>query len=126
MREKLFQWKLKRIRKRGERYRREYKLKKAYAKYLPEKKKKKVSNIMLVIIVIAIVGYVAADFILQYKVGIEISPTVTTCWFVFWSTEIVALTGIKLSKVKHNYDTSPYSSEDELITDDADDEEACG
>lgn len=123
MREKLFQWKLKRIQKRGERYRREYKLKKAYEKYLPEKKKKKVSNIMLVIIIIAIVGYVAADFILQYKAGIEVSPTITTCWFVFWSTEIVAITGIKLSKVKHNYDSSPYTSEDESA---ADDEEACG
>lgn len=121
MREKLFQWKLKRIRKRGERYRREYKLKKAYAKYLPEKKKKKVSNIMLVIIVIAIVGYVAADFVLQYKAGIEISPTITTCWFVFWSTEIVALTGIKLSKVKHNYNAPSDSSGDE-----PEDDEACG
>lgn len=121
MREKLFQWKLNRIQKRGERYKREHELKEAYAKYLPEKKKKKVSNIMLIIIVVAIVGYVAADFILQYKAGIEISPTITTCWFVFWSTEIVALTGIKLSKVKHNYDASPYSSEDE-----PEDDEACG
>ncbi len=123
MREKLFQWKLKRIQKRGERYKREQELQKAYAQYFPEKKKTKVSNIMLVIIIIAIVGYVAADFILQYKAGIEVSPTITTCWFVFWSTEIVALTGIKMSKVKHNYDTSSYGSEDESATDD---EEACG
>ena len=121
MREKLFQWKLKRIRKRYERRRREYKLKQAYAKYLPEKKKKKVSNIMLIIIVIAIVGYVTADFILQYKSGIEISPTITTCWFVFWSTEIVALTGIKLSKVKHNYDVPSDSADSET-----EDDEACG
>ena len=121
MREKLFQWKLNRIRKRGERYRREHELKEVYVQYLPEKKKKKVSNIMLIIIVIAIVGYVTADFILQYKSGIEISPTITTCWFVFWSTEIVALTGIKLSKVKHNYDVPSDSADSET-----EDDEACG
>jgi hypothetical protein len=30
------------------------------------------------------------------------SPTITTCWFTFWGTEIVALTGIKVSKVFKN------------------------
>ena len=70
-----------------------------YAKYYPEKKKKKVSNIMLVIIVLAIVGYFAANFILQYRFGIEISSTLTTCWFAFWGCEIVALTTIRVAKV---------------------------
>ena len=126
MREKLFQRKLKKMQKRGERYKREYELKEAYAKYLPERKKRKVSNIMLVIIVIAIVGYVALDFMLQYKTGTEISPTITTCWFVFWTSEVLALMGIKLSKVKSNYDNSPYNCADTLTTDEPEDEEACG
>ncbi len=60
-----------------------------------------VSKIMLVIIVIAIILYTAADFFLQYKTGMEISATLTTCWFAFWGTEIVALAIIKTSKVKH-------------------------
>lgn len=62
----------------------------------------KVSNIMLVIIVIAIIGYTVASFLLQYVSGVEISSTLTTCWFSFWGAELVSLAAIKTSKVKHN------------------------
>lgn len=65
------------------------------------KQKKEVSKVMLVFIVIAIVLYTIADFVLQYFTSIEVSPTLTTCWFAFWGTEIVALAVIKTSKVKH-------------------------
>lgn len=99
MTEKRFQRKLEKIKKRGERYKKEKELKDMYAKYVPEKKQRKVSNIMLCIIVVAIIGYVVADFILQYRMGIEISPTITTCWFTFWSVEIVSLASIRVSKV---------------------------
>lgn len=70
------------------------------------KDKKKVSNIMLVLIVLAIVLYTIADFVLQYFTSIEVSPTLTTCWFAFWGTEIIALAAIKTSKVKHNKDNT--------------------
>ena len=123
MRDKLFRLKLRRRKRRYERYRREYLLNKAYEQYLPERKKRKVSNIMLVIIVIAIVGYVAVDFLLQYKIGTEISPTITTCWFVFWTSEVLALMGIKLSKVKKsNYD----NTSGDTITNQPEDDESCG
>ena len=59
---------------------------------------------MLVTIVVAIVGYFIADFILQYKTGIEISSTLTTCWFAFWGSEVVALTTIKVTKVRKESD----------------------
>ena len=95
----IFNLRLRWIKKQGERYRREKRIKDAYAKYWPEKKDKKVSNIMLVIIVIAIVGYFIANYILQSTSGVEISPTLTTCWFSFWGVEIVALAGIRVSKV---------------------------
>ena len=68
------------------------------------KKERKVSNIMLVIIIIAITVYAAADFALQYFTRVEVSPTLTTCWFAFWGTEIVSLAVIKTSKIKHNQD----------------------
>ena len=68
------------------------------------KTKRKVSNIMLVIICSMIVLYTAADFVLQYFTNIEVSPTLTTAWFAFWGTEIIALAAIKTSKVKHNQD----------------------
>ena len=68
------------------------------------KQKKKVSNIMLVIICTMIIGYTAADFALQYFAQIEVSPTLTNAWFAFWGTELIALTAIKTTKVKHGKD----------------------
>ena len=94
-----FRLRLRWIKRQGEQYRREKKIRDAYAEYWPEKKEKKTSNVMLVVIVIAIVAYFIADYILQTKMGAEISPTLTTCWFVFWGTEVAALAGIKVTKI---------------------------
>jgi hypothetical protein len=69
------------------------------------KPKKKVSNIMLVLICFMIIAYTTADFALQYFAGVEVSPTLTTAWFAFWTVEIVALAAIKTSKVKHGQNT---------------------
>jgi biotin transporter BioY len=66
--------------------------------------KRKVSNIMLVVICFMIIVYTAANFVLQYFAGVEVSPTLTTAWFTFWTVEIVALAAIKTSKVKHGQD----------------------
>lgn len=77
---------------------------------MANKSKKKVSNIMLVLICIMIILYTAADFVLQYFTSIEVSPTLTTAWFSFWGTEIIALTVIKTSKLKHNKDNVETNS----------------
>ena len=71
------------------------------------KPKKKVSNIMLVIICFMIILYTVADFALQYFTSIEVSPTLTTAWFAFWGTELVALAAIKTTKVKHEKNKEP-------------------
>lgn len=113
MSEKRFQRKLAKIKKQGERYKQEYELKAAYEQYMPEKKTRKVSNIMLVIIVIAIVGYFFANLYLQCFMGIEISSTLTTCWFAFWGCEIVSLAAIKRSKVKHDMENPHEYTYDE-------------
>ena len=68
------------------------------------KTKKKVSNIMLVIICIMIIVYTVANFALQYFAHVEVSPTLTNAWFAFWGTELIALTAIKTTKVKHGQD----------------------
>lgn len=82
---------------------------------MANKKKKKVSNIMLVIICVMIILYTIADFVLQYFVQVEVSPTLTTAWFAFWGTELVALAAIKTTKVKHgeNKDTEEEIIEEE-------------
>ena len=78
------------------------------------KPKKKVSNIMLVVICIMIVLYAIANFVLQYYTQIEVSPTLTTSWFAFWGVELVSLTAIKTSKIKHNQDNESVVVEDEI------------
>lgn len=87
---------------------------------MTNKPKKKVSNIMLVIICTMIILYTVADFALQYFTSIEVSPTLTTAWFVFWGTELVALAAIKTTKVKYEkkdasaeQDTSDICNEEE-------------
>lgn len=102
MNNKRFKRKLEKIKKRGEQYKQEKELRDSYAEYLPDRKKRKVSNVMLVTIVVAIVGYVLASFGLQYRTGLAVDPTVTTCWFAFWTAEIVALTTIKNNKTKYD------------------------
>lgn len=81
-----------------------------------DKKKVKVSNIMLVLICTMIVLYTIANFALQYFTSVEVSPTLTTAWFTFWGTELVALAAIKTSKLKHGKDTPPVD-ENEVIED---------
>ena len=81
------------------------------------KKKTKVSNVMLLIICTMIIVYTAANFALQYFANVEVSPTLTTAWFAFWGTELVALAAIKTTKVKHGKDESPQEEEIENLED---------
>lgn len=62
-------------------------------------KKKKTTTIMLIIVCVMITLYTAANFVLQYFTSVEVSPTLTTAWFTFWGSELLALTGIKITKV---------------------------
>lgn len=119
MREKIFQWKLRRIQKRGDRYKREKELRDTYAECWPEKKTKKVSNIMLVIIVAAIISYALVAFQLQYLTGMEISSTLTGCWYAFWGTEIVSLALIRTSKVKHGSGVCEATTPEDMIDENA-------
>lgn len=84
---------------------------------MANKPKKQVSKVMLVFIVIAIVLYTIADFVLQYFTSVEVSPTLTTCWFAFWGTEIVALAVIKTSKVKHQQDSEDTANPEDINID---------
>lgn len=79
---------------------------------MTKKSKRKVSNIMLVVICIMIIVYTIANFVLQYFTSVEVSPTLTTAWFAFWGTEIIALTAIKTSKVRHNQDKTEEPDSD--------------
>ena len=79
------------------------------------KPKKKVSNIMLFVACTMIILYAAADFALQYFTSIEVSPTLTTAWFAFWSIELFNLTVIKTSKIKHGVDTTSNTGSEDVV-----------
>ena len=64
-----------------------------------EKKQIKTSNIILGCSIIAIVLYTVVSMIIQYNTGVEVSSTLSTLWYGFWTVEITALAGIKVTKV---------------------------
>ena len=99
MTDKRFQRKLNRIKKRGERNKQLYELQETYAQYVPERKKKKVSNIVLTITIIAILGYTIANFWIMYRTGAYIDSTLTTCFYAFWGSEAGLLALLKTSKI---------------------------
>lgn len=98
MEDKMFQKRLERIKKRGERQKAKQELKAKYAEYYPHKKRK-ISNVMLVAIITNITLYTVASFWLTYISGISVDSTLTTAFFAFWGTEVALLAGIKCSKV---------------------------
>ena len=115
MTDKQFKRKLNKIKKRGERMKQEYELKETYAKYLPERKKRKVSNILLAVVVSAIVAYTIASFWLAYVVGVSIDSTLTTCFYTFMGSELFLLAGIKTSKILKEHKETPYVESDDEI-----------
>jgi hypothetical protein len=75
--------------------------------------KRKTSKRMLTVSVFNIVWYTIAAIILQFKVGVEISSTLTTCWYAFWTSEIFVLAGIRISKVIKYEDEDPEEVDDD-------------
>ena len=110
MHSKRFQRKLRKLRKQGMQYKKIKEVEDEFGAYFPEKKHRKVSNIILVIAIVAIVSYTVASLALQYYTSIEVSSTLTTCWYSFWTVELVAMAGIKINKDMHDYGN--YESHD--------------
>lgn len=65
-------------------------------------KKPKTSTVILILSIIMITIYAIVDFVMQFSLGFEVSPTLTVAWFAFWGTEIIALASIKNTKTKNN------------------------
>lgn len=88
---------------------------KKFIQKIKDKKKKKdkpYAQKIIPVIIIAIVSYAIADVTLQFFTGNEISPTLTTCWFAFWGTEIIALTSIKTKKINSDYSSVSDNNEE--------------
>lgn len=58
-----------------------------------------------VIISIAVASiYTVAAFLLQKNTGLEISPTLTTCVFAFFGTELFSVSRIKMNEDRYVHD----------------------
>ena len=102
MTDRKFNRKLAKVKRQCEQHKQMKELLDSYDGFLPvvrAKKKKKVSNIMLCASVVAIIGYVAVDCLLQSRIGVGFDSTITPYWFAFWTGEIFMLAGIKTTKV---------------------------
>ena len=70
---------------------------------MKQKKRMNTSTKVLIASIVAVVAFTVASFILQFTTGTEISSTLTEYWYKFWTTEIIVLSGIKVSKVFKSY-----------------------
>jgi uncharacterized membrane protein YqhA len=68
---------------------------------MKQKKKMNTTRKLLIVAVCAIMSYTIAAFILQFFTITEISPTLTTAYYAFWTCEIFALAGIRIKKLKN-------------------------
>ena len=64
-------------------------------------KKPKTSTVILILACVMAIAYAVTDVVLQWKFNIEISPTLTGCWYTFWGVELINLANIKNTKTKN-------------------------
>jgi len=72
----------------------------------------KTSNKVLAASVVAIILFTIACLHIQYRTSVEVSSTLITLWFSFWTVEIVSLAGIKITKVIKDYNSTETGSSD--------------
>lgn len=70
-------------------------------------------------IVLAIVLYTITSFALQFITGNSPDETLTRCFFLFFTVEIVNLMTIKVSKVRNKYEQKK-NTDDEFINEEND------
>lgn len=81
---------------------------------MTKEKLKKVSNIMLIVSVFNILWFTITAIVLQFKTGVELSSTLITFWYTFWTAEVFSIAGIKITKVIHP-DIELEEVENELV-----------
>lgn len=68
----------------------------------------KTSKKIIIFVIASIFVYTSLSMLLQFKTGLEISPTLTTCYFGFCTGELWMLASIKKSKLKTGQKDTEY------------------
>ena len=78
-------------------------------------KKGSFSKLIVALSVLLILAYTVTAFVLQFVCGVEVSSTLTTCFYTFWAVEMLSLAGVKARKVKYEntYEENTESEESE-------------
>lgn len=101
--------------------REEWKIKnKIFKSYLPFHFKLKFNKLVVLLSIVAIISYTVAAILLQKYTMTELSPTLTTCVYGFFGTELLGLAGIKI------FDTKYQQIENSVTENIIDDPEAVG
>lgn len=77
------------------------------------------SKKLIAFIVAAIFSFTGIAVYVQLKIGVELSPTLITCFYAFCTGELWMLATIKKSKLKNGQKTNDYTS---FLPNDEDDE----
>ena len=85
---------------------------KRYVSRRAKKKKAQLADYIVFLSIFAVTAFTVAAFILQFRGMMEISTTLTTAWFAFWTVEIIALASIRNVKIKKEYDKNKNKEEE--------------
>ena len=69
------------------------------------------SKLIIAFVIVSLFTYTAAAIWLQLKIGVEISPTLTTCFYAFCTGELWLLASIKKSKIANGQKSRAYDTE---------------
>ena len=85
-----------------------------------EERNLKYNKLIVLLSIVAIISYTVAAILLQKYTMTELSPTLTTCVYGFFGTELLGLAGIKI------FDTKYQQIESNVTENIIDDPEAVG
>lgn len=89
--------------------------------YLPFRFTLKFNKVIVMLSVAAIISYTIAAVFLQKCTYMELSPTLTTCVYAFFGTELIGLAGIKICDTR--FANQEYSADHRNITSSQPDDE---
>jgi len=69
------------------------------------------SKFIIVFVILSLFTYTTAAIWLQLRIGVEISPTLTTCFYAFCTGELWLLASIKKSKIANGQKSRAYDTE---------------
>lgn len=69
------------------------------------------SKFIIAFVIVSLFTYTTAAIWLQLKIGIEVSPTLTTCFYAFCTGELWLLASIKKTKISNGQKSRAYDSE---------------